>query len=817
MSSSPRFTRGTSVIAALVFAAILGAVALSLNALQSGSANTAALPAQAAAPAAGAVSQSDATCQDGEDFNYTVGSQTILTGGATLLGGANTQTIQGIEAPQMVPTCPSDQDALTQVETNPKYGAARNPDGTWRDLPGTVNLTPTPPPTRNALQCNNGKLQPEQQNSSLCKYILQKNGTSYKLQSWMCRVSFYNANPNAPTGDTCWVKQVPVQGSTNSGAVNSVPPGSPGSGEVSSGSGTQTNSGAVVSADSGLTTSSSGACAGNNNCSNGQVCNMQTYQCVNPNTTGATNQSYQGPCPGGQAVDPLTGQCSSSNTNGQNQTWYCVTSVNPIVVTQQQAASNPNPSMCSSQPPTNNNQTTTGGAGTVGAGSGAGTTNTSGAGNNNSGLGALGSFLTGLTKGLLTPCASQSTSIGGNGTTLVPVQVYNPTTGTYSTSYVQQSTGGTTGQPCAQQQQAPYGVGSNGAICNAPPAVPQCAAGATAQPTSSQGNGCVDGYQCVPTSSTFGQTPTPQISCSPQTADVGQSVAISYSCENATGSSGAGFSTNNQQSGSATSTIATPPSGTNTANFGLTCTNNGQTASAQCSVQINQPAIDLVADPQYVQSGATASIGWVTAGMQSCVISSPTDLNFTEENAGNQSANGVAQTDAITANTEFDLTCQTLGGQTKTASTIVSIGSATSTSATSTSSGITVSSTADGQTVNHGSAVTIHWNESTASANSDIALWLIDLQSEQAVAYIATGEPLSGSYQWTIPAVGSTCNASLYLACASDLVAGDSYAIEAALYTPQNAYFDAPPVPSGLVSPTYTDYGYTTNPFTIGQ
>jgi hypothetical protein len=175
-------------------------------------------------------------------------------------------------------------------------------------------------------------------------------------------------------------------------------------------------------------------------------------------------------------------------------------------------------------------------------------------------------------------------------------------------------------------------------------------------------NGCLASYQCVPgAGSTLGQTPTPQISCSPQVADVNESVAISYSCQNATGSSGSGFSTNGQTSGSATATIISPPSGTNTATYGLTCTGSGQSASAQCSVQINQPAIDLVADPQSVPSGNTTSIGWVTAGMQSCVISSAQDANFTQENAGSTNVNGVAQSDAITQNTTYTLTCQTLG------------------------------------------------------------------------------------------------------------------------------------------------------------
>lgn len=263
-------------------------------------------------------------------------------------------------------------------------------------------------------------------------------------------------------------------------------------------------------------------------------------------------------------------------------------------------------------------------------------------------------------------------------------------------------------------------------------------------------------------------------------------------------------------SGSATVTVQAPPSGTNSASYGLTCTNNGQNASAQCHIQINQPAIDLVANPQSVPSGQTATIGWVTAGMKSCVISSPQDTSFTQQNASNTNVNGAAQSDALSSSTEFDLTCTTLGGQTKTASTVVTIG------ATSTAASVNVSSTIDGQSVNHGGTATITWSVSNPPSNSAVALWLIDLRSEQATALIASNQSMSGTYQWQLPAAGSSCDQNSLAPCAADIVAGNSYGIEASVYTPPNAYFGSS-VPSGSVGPNYLDYGYTANPFTVGQ
>jgi hypothetical protein len=267
-------------------------------------------------------------------------------------------------------------------------------------------------------------------------------------------------------------------------------------------------------------------------------------------------------------------------------------------------------------------------------------------------------------------------------------------------------------------------------------------------------------------------------------------------------------------SGSASVTLSAPPAGTNTANFGIGCTNNGQSATASCNVQVNQPAIDLVGDPQAVPAGDTASIGWVTAGMSSCIVSSPTDSNFTQQNASITNVNGVAQTDAITQKTEFDLTCTTLGGQTKTATTFITVGSST----VQQSASVNVTSTADGGTVNHGGSVTITWSDAAATSSTADAIWLVDLNTEQATALIAGGEPTSGSYTWSVPAVGSACDSTTYDVCAADLVDGSSYGLQVAEYTPTTAYLGPQSsAPSGAVSPTYLNYGFTATPFTVGQ
>ena len=191
--------------------------------------------------------------------------------------------------------------------------------------------------------------------------------------------------------------------------------------------------------------------------------------------------------------------------------------------------------------------------------------------------------------------------------------------------------------------------------------------------------GCLNKTACAtvsqqPTPPTQPGQPTAQLSCQPLVADVGMTLAISWGCS--VGKSvGSGFSTNEAISGSATTTLAAPPTATRTVNFGLTCINKGISSNASCTVQVAKPAIVLVANPKSVESGERASIGWVTASMKEngCVISSSNQPDFTAQNANNPRNSGVAETLPITTETTFLLTCMTAGGNTREATTTVMV------------------------------------------------------------------------------------------------------------------------------------------------
>ncbi|MEK9154180.1 MAG: hypothetical protein AAB798_01785 [Patescibacteria group bacterium] len=223
---------------------------------------------------------------------------------------------------------------------------------------------------------------------------------------------------------------------------------------------------------------------------------------------------------------------------------------------------------------------------------------------------------------------------------------------------------------CSQTQQ-----------CLPPPQQPdpsQCTSGTWKPKYGGQSGTCMVGWECTPSGGPSPDVGAPkaQLSCQPKVADVGMELLLTFSCSAGT-SSGSGFNTNGAQSGSATAVLSAPIGGTNTANFGLTCTKEGRSGSTQCSVQVGKPGIVLVANPKSVKSGKTSALGWVTAGMQSCIISSPNLPEFTSQNASQTSVNGTATTPPLSANNSatntynFLLNCTTLGGGTKQASTTV--------------------------------------------------------------------------------------------------------------------------------------------------
>jgi hypothetical protein len=84
-----------------------------------------------------------------------------------------------------------------------------------------------------------------------------------------------------------------------------------------------------------------------------------------------------------------------------------------------------------------------------------------------------------------------------------------------------------------------------------------------------------------------------------------------------------------------------------------------------------------------------------------------------------------------------------------------------------------------------------------------MSLWLVNEQTKAANAVIAGDLAVNGTYTWNVPAVGASCNPNASNVCDTDLVQGDSYAIEAVLYTPSTAYIGDGTAPASPTAPVY--------------
>jgi len=147
-----------------------------------------------------------------------------------------------------------------------------------------------------------------------------------------------------------------------------------------------------------------------------------------------------------------------------------------------------------------------------------------------------------------------------------------------------------------------------------------------------------------------------QLTC-PASVILGDAAEIEWTCGVAIRSAGIGFDTNGWPTGS---TSVRPTEATT---YTLECSQGG---TAQCTVNIIGPSVQIVAHPQRVPLGARTRIYWVGDNVSKCLVSGP---GF-EENT----LRGAATTDAILDQTEFTLTCETPGGSVVEAKTIVDVG-----------------------------------------------------------------------------------------------------------------------------------------------
>ena len=101
----------------------------------------------------------------------------------------------------------------------------------------------------------------------------------------------------------------------------------------------------------------------------------------------------------------------------------------------------------------------------------------------------------------------------------------------------------------------------------------------------------------------------------------------------------------------------------------------GANASCVTNVRVSEPAVRaaiiLVANPKFVRAGERATLGWITTGMRTCVISSPQFPAFTAEHSERTAVFGTATTPVLRARANFILSCMSAGGVSRAATTTI--------------------------------------------------------------------------------------------------------------------------------------------------
>jgi hypothetical protein len=130
----------------------------------------------------------------------------------------------------------------------------------------------------------------------------------------------------------------------------------------------------------------------------------------------------------------------------------------------------------------------------------------------------------------------------------------------------------------------------------------------------------------------------------------------------------------------------------------LTCQGSGGTATRSATVSVTSPApaVTITANPTTVKNGATSLLSWKSTNATTCVASGGW--------SGSEPTTGTKTTAALTATTQFTLTCTGPGGT-----------AAQSAIVTAQAPAPSVSLTANPASIANGASTTLHWTSTNAT------------------------------------------------------------------------------------------------------
>lgn len=151
------------------------------------------------------------------------------------------------------------------------------------------------------------------------------------------------------------------------------------------------------------------------------------------------------------------------------------------------------------------------------------------------------------------------------------------------------------------------------------------------------------------TSSTINDL-SPTLLCVPGTVSEGEEAIVMYTCRDGSTTATASFAQNNEPLGS----VRVSPAITTT--YELSCSEG---TSAQCSIDVANPALAILATPRSASRGGTVNISWKTKDTNECVVTSNDPNHRNWERSGTE---GDSVSPSLFGTTTFFLTCETVSG-----------------------------------------------------------------------------------------------------------------------------------------------------------
>ena len=232
--------------------------------------------------------------------------------------------------------------------------------------------------------------------------------------------------------------------------------------------------------------------------------------------------------------------------------------------------------------------------------------------------------------------------------------------------------------------------------------------------------------------------PTVSLTANPTSVTSGGASTLTWSSTNATSCTASGGWSGTKATSGSQSTGALTANG----NFTLTCTGAGGSANASAAVTVTAappvPTVSLTANPTSVTSGGASTLTWSSTNATSCTASGGW--------SGTKATSGSQSTGALTASTDFILTCTGTGGS-----------ASVSTRVTFSASPVpTVSLAADPTSVTSGGASTLIWSSTNATSCTASGGW----SGTKATSGSQSTGALTASGNFTLTCTGTGGSAS---------------------------------------------------------